>query len=359
MSQDELLTTILKNVSRAFYLSMRVLPDGVRQPISAGYLLARAADTISDTLGVPVPERLRRLRFFADLVARLDASALSQAEQVANWSEGATEGEVKLMRTVPQALQFTASLPAGDRQAVQRVVATLISGMVLDLERFPGRFTEIAELDNYTYLVAGCVGEFWSVIIAAHTPALRNWEVERWSQVGVRFGKALQLTNVLRDVLKDLENRRSYLPGLVRESWLQPDCPAEGEEAARRALANLNQNQIGDIMAQWLEVALGHYEAAIEYTLSLPWHCWRLRLAVIWPIAIGLATLTKLGATSGWLRRGQRIKVERRWVYRMLLLSAPLALCTPALRLWLKGWWRRALWGSQSVREKPSRWFLE
>ena len=44
-----LLEGLLKGVSRSFYLTLRVLPANLRQPVGLAYLLARAADTIADT----------------------------------------------------------------------------------------------------------------------------------------------------------------------------------------------------------------------------------------------------------------------------------------------------------------------
>src|ERR1700677_146430 len=56
-----LLGPLLKGVSRSFYLTLRVLPAGMRDPISLGYLLARAADTIADTSLIPPGQRLELL----------------------------------------------------------------------------------------------------------------------------------------------------------------------------------------------------------------------------------------------------------------------------------------------------------
>jgi len=78
-------------------------------------------------------------------------------------------------------------------------------------------------LDRYIYLVAGCVGEFWTRITVAHTPALRGWDVAEMSACGVRFGKALQLTNVLRDCPRDLRIGRCYFPrDLLAQAGLRP-----------------------------------------------------------------------------------------------------------------------------------------
>src|SRR5438034_10320920 len=57
-----LLTSLLKQVSRSFYLTLRALPRPIRPHIGVAYLLARASDTIADTDIVPVEPRLRALQ---------------------------------------------------------------------------------------------------------------------------------------------------------------------------------------------------------------------------------------------------------------------------------------------------------
>ena len=47
--QARLLGPVLKGTSRAFYLTLRVLPGNLRKPLGIAYLLARTADTIADT----------------------------------------------------------------------------------------------------------------------------------------------------------------------------------------------------------------------------------------------------------------------------------------------------------------------
>jgi len=60
-SSPPLLTDLLKQVSRSFYLTLRVLPGAIRPQIGLAYLLARASDTIADTEFVPVSMRLKAL----------------------------------------------------------------------------------------------------------------------------------------------------------------------------------------------------------------------------------------------------------------------------------------------------------
>ena len=59
---EQLLSGLLRDVSRSFYLTLRVLPGPIRKPIGLAYLLARTTDTIADTELVPPAQRLEALR---------------------------------------------------------------------------------------------------------------------------------------------------------------------------------------------------------------------------------------------------------------------------------------------------------
>ena len=127
------------------------------------------------------------------------------------------------------------------------------------------------------------------------------------SQLGVRFGKALQMTNVLRDIPRDLRNGRCYLPqdqladaGLTPSDLLNPS-------SAPKARPVLVQN---------LRLTLDHYQCAEQYLLALPRCCFRLRLAVAWPLLMGLATLAQVARNPHWLAPDSRPRVSRGWVYR-------------------------------------------
>jgi farnesyl-diphosphate farnesyltransferase len=210
------------------------------------------------------------------------------------------------------------------------VLATITEGQRFDLERFPGEDAEtlaaldsLAELDRYTYLVAGCVGEFWTRLHVAHRPRLAGWDVAAMSEIGVRFGKALQLTNVMRDVPADLRHGRCYLParelaalGLVPRDLLDPAKTPE----ARRLLDRI------------LREALEHYDAAWRYTLAIPRAEWRMRLACAWPLLIGLGTLAAVARHANPLAAATPIKIPRGAVRAMLARSSLTVWSDTALR---------------------------
>src|SRR5262249_19840134 len=197
-----------------------------------------------------------------------------------------------LLERVGDAVTRVRALPAADRHAVAAVLDTLTSGMVFDLTRFPGEdaralaaLETLDELDHYTYLVAGCVGPFWTAVHVAHRPRLRGWDVANRSAQAIAFGKALQMTNVLRDVAGDLAHGRCYVPaGELAAIGVRPVelCEPGSRQRARTVYDRL------------LAHALTHYDQGWSYTLAIPVPEWRMRLACVWPLSIGLGTLGAL-----------------------------------------------------------------
>jgi farnesyl-diphosphate farnesyltransferase len=320
-----LLGPLLKGVSRSFYLTMRVLPGGMRDPVGEAYLLARAADTIADTALIPPDRRLALLLSLRERVNGTtddDAGLQKIADEVAG--QQTQSDEKLLLESLGGALNVLAQLDEADRAAVRDIVTTLTQGMEFDLRTFPDErsgdiaaLSTVDELDRYTWLVAGCVGEFWTKMIYLHLPGtLDPASREAMYRQGVRFGKALQFVNVLRDCGKDLRIGRCYLPaamlaqaGLTTQDLLQPG-------ASSRART---------IMLELVRIALDHFRAAIDYTLALPRSSMRLRLACLWPILIGLETLELLVANPDWLNPAKASKLKRNDVYRILACSLPLA----------------------------------
>src|SRR5260370_13710692 len=68
------------------------------------------------------------------------------------------------------------------------------------------------ELEEFTYLVAGSVEEFWSRLWALEWSSYSKIAKSELERLGREFGKGLQLINILRDFPTDIANGRSYLP---------------------------------------------------------------------------------------------------------------------------------------------------
>ena len=303
--EARLLGPVLKGTSRAFYLTLRVLPGNLRKPLGLAYLLARTADTIADSKTASTHDRLARLLEFRGLVeGRGKAGNIEPLVRTA--AEGLGGAERELVEAMSKTVSMLDGLGEMDRFRVRQVVVTLTQGMELDLTYFREdgltAFYTPEQLDEYTYLVAGCVGRFWMEMCMAHNPGLGAWDAKEMSEKGVRFGKALQMTNVLRDVPKDLRLGRCYLPREALErGGLSPDdlLDAGNSDAARPVL-------------EWgISRALDHYKAAAEYLQAIPKRHYRLRLAVAWPLLMGLGTLAELAKNKDWLDPSRRSKVSR------------------------------------------------
>lgn len=171
----------------------------------------------------------------------------------------------------------------------------------------------VADLDLYTYNAAGCVGEFWTRLMCAHRAALRDWDVERMAQVGVRFGKGLQYTNVLRDIPADLRRGRCYIPiELLDTAGLKP----------ADLLDPASSPKFTSVRDRLLRIALEHLDQGWLYTMAISRSELRLRLACAWPILFALKTLQRISVSESLLDPETTLKMSRGEVYRIMALTA-------------------------------------
>lgn len=292
-------TTVLKGVSRSFYLSLKLLPGPMRGAASLAYLLARTSDTLADTAAVPCGERLRCLDKFE--------RSLAGSEEAPRWPAAflaAVEdaSELRLLECTGDLLTWLERLPAAEAELVREVVDIIIAGQRLDLQRFAGAdgkhpvaLADDAALEDYAWRVAGCVGAFWTKLgfltfgaRFSHAPAAGL--LER----GIAYGKGLQLVNILRDLPADLANGRCYLP-----------------VADPRDTACLLESH-----ARWVERASGWIGEGFSYAENLPSR--RLRAATILPAMVADETLKRLRDID-WAGLQTRVKIPRSSVYLALL----------------------------------------
>jgi farnesyl-diphosphate farnesyltransferase len=315
VDQNYLLNDLLRDVSRSFFLTLRLLPRSVRNQIGLAYLLARATDTIADTGAISVEQRLAKLQELKGRIASGSNERFDVGEIRANQS---SEGERVLLERITDTLTLLKQLHSDDRLLVQRVLEVITSGQELDLQRFGSASVQNivslqnrVELDDYTYRVAGCVGEFWTRICVLHLSPQPVVPPEELIAKGIRFGKGLQLVNILRDLPADLRMGRCYLPAqdLNRLSLRPEDLLDRTNEQRLRPLYN-------DLLSEGEE----HLKVAWSYVLDLPRGWVRVRLACALPLLIGVKTLNKL-REENVLNPDTKIKVSRADVKRMLRAS--------------------------------------
>ncbi|MDB6054123.1 MAG: Farnesyl-diphosphate farnesyltransferase [Verrucomicrobiales bacterium] len=328
-----LLTGLLKSVSRSFYLTMQVLPGEVRNQISLAYLLARTSDTIADTSIVPVENRLETLRLYSEAILGGNLPDGLFAPFLAGQGDHA---EKVLLQRAREGIALLHAAGAPDKKDTQKVLGIIISGQELDLKRFDLRvgdtvkaLPDAAALEEYTYRVAGCVGEFWTTI------CYRNLYHSVPSQAmiarGIEYGKGLQLINILRDMPGDFGQGRCYLPeDELRQINVNP-----------AAILTAGEEKVRPVFNKWLDKAEKYVESGWEYTLDLPRRSIRLKLASAWPVLIGAKTIEML-RKQPILDPQRRVKISRPEVRKILLGSA--------FRLPFPG-----LWAAQFRNALPNR----
>jgi phytoene synthase len=217
--------TITRRSASNLALAFVLLPKAKRDGMSALYAFCREVDDVADDEQLPVAERRQRL---------------------AEWREDvrwACAGKSPKFR-VNQELQSII------RQHDLRfeLFDELIHGVEMDLDI--SRYVTYAELNLYCYRVASVVG-------------LLSIEIFGYTNAGCRtyanhLGKALQLTNILRDVRGDAERGRIYLP---------LDELRRYNVSEREILAGEYSQRFRQLATGVAEHARGFYQAARE---SLP-----------------------------------------------------------------------------------------
>lgn len=163
------------NLALAFVL----LPKAKRQGMSALYAFCREVDDVADDETVPAEDRRQQLAQWRQDIARACSGQNAQF---------AVNRELQ-----PFIARHHLPLALFDE---------LIRGVEMDLEI--KRYATMDDLEQYCYRVASVVGLLSIEIFGYQNPACRDY--------ANYLGKALQLTNILRDVRNDAERGRIYLP---------------------------------------------------------------------------------------------------------------------------------------------------
>ena len=169
---------LARTAARNFYYGFMLLPNAKRDALCALYAFMRGVDDISDEPG----EISTKQRGLAALRAEMDRAL-----------EGAVAGS-----PVWPAFRDTVN-----RYGIpKRYLHDLISGAEMDLT--VAEYETFDRLREYCYRVAGTVGLCCVHVFGFSDP--------RAPELAERLGIAFQLTNILRDVVKDYEMGRVYLP---------------------------------------------------------------------------------------------------------------------------------------------------
>jgi presqualene diphosphate synthase len=210
--------TIVRAAGTSFYRGMRVLPPDRRHAMYAIYAFCRLVDDVADDEG--------------GFAAKLPELA-AWRERVAGLYDGRSDGPV------------TRVLVAAVRRFAlrQEDFLAVIDGMQIDAETTIVA-PDLATLDLYCDRVAAAVGRLSVRAFGDSSPAA--------DQVAHSLGRALQLTNILRDLLEDAERGRLYLP----REWLDAAGVPHDPQAA------VTSRRLGEVCARVATLAREYFAEA-------------------------------------------------------------------------------------------------
>jgi farnesyl-diphosphate farnesyltransferase len=134
----------------------------------------------------------------------------------------------------------------------------------------------------------------------------------------VKYGKGLQLINILRDAGSDLQQGRCYFPADELDSLgVKPENILEAPD------------KIETILKKWRDAASAGLDAGIDYACAI--RNSRVRAASVLPALIGARTLALLGAAGPNALR-ERVKVSRTEVQSLMIWAVTPFATSAALR---------------------------
>jgi phytoene synthase len=261
-NQDNIIALRLRAAGSSFFWAMQLLPYQRREAMYALYAFCREVDDIADS----------------------DAQSSLKDVLLSDW-----RSEIALLyagrphhvitRALTEAVRLY-SLQCSDFLAI-------IDGMEMDAQA-DIRAPNLEELDLYCERVAVAVGRLSMRIFGDETPA--------GERVAAELGRALQLTNILRDIAKDARRHRLYLPREVLRS--------HGIYATIPSLV-LAHPALPDVCRDVARLAEGHFDAAAQAIAGFARH--KMRPAAV-VIGIYRALLDEL-LIRGWQHLDEPVRV--------------------------------------------------
>jgi farnesyl-diphosphate farnesyltransferase len=208
----------LEATSRTFYLPIVRLPDGVREAVTSAYLCLRALDEIEDHPTLPAADKIHLLTHVS--------LALQAQEPARGFDPALLEAAFAPFRS--RLPEVTLDLARWAMHAPEDVAARVwdetaaMADRMAHWVRVNWRVADEADLNRYTYAVAGSVGVLLSDIWAWYD----GTRTDHGQAVG--YGRGLQAVNILLNRQQDAARGVSFFP----PSWE----PAEMHAYARRQL---------------------------------------------------------------------------------------------------------------------------
>lgn len=201
---------VLKATSRTFFIPISRLSPGLKEAVASAYLCMRAIDEIEDHPELPSADKVHLLRAVAEILKR-PFSGTELTALFLPYKSILPDVTLELDRWIELS-------PPTITAKILQSTSEMAEGMA-DWVTKEWRIRTEADLDDYTYYVAGLVGLMLS--------DLWKWsdDLDTDRQQAVAFGRGLQAVNIIRNRMEDRTRGVNFFP----ESWEFPEMFAYAE----------------------------------------------------------------------------------------------------------------------------------
>lgn len=276
----------LKEVSRTFYLSIQALPKDLHIYVGHSYLICRLLDTLEDAYDITVETKIKALD-----------KAISCIKSINNFDNNddifkhlAKTSDIKpyekiLLQNSFKIFECINTFPENVQSIIRQWTIEMAEGMkkyAFGSDREKAQLSSIEELEDYTYYVAGTVGELLSQLFTLNKFKVPEKIKSIMFPRSIAFGKALQYVNIIKDSREDFEEDRCFIPA---------DLLEKRSISLEEFFKNERKEDIKAVYLELIEQAEKYLNDAIEYIEAIPIRIHKIRLFCIWPVAMAYSTL--------------------------------------------------------------------
>ncbi len=284
----------LPKVSRTFALNVGQLEGDTYRAVLLGYLFFRIADTFEDNMYQSEFEKIRALDDYSKIFRgnrSLDDRLKLYESLKFRWHEESPDKD--LVENGDRVIYCYFALPDRYRKIMDPCIVRTSEGMAkfqkrkLESNSRIFQLRDIGDLQDYCYYVAGVVGMMLTRIFCEqlNITGLKS-ELEKHQ---VRFGTALQLTNIVKDYQKDLKRGWCYIPASVTAKY----------NISLEKLDSLSTSQKKGILKMLVPEILDAYDSTLKYIKAIPEDERAIRMFCIIPFVLAYNTLLHITEMKG------------------------------------------------------------
>jgi len=192
----------LKLTSRTFYLPIVRLPKGLREAVASGYLCLRAIDEVEDH---PTLEGFHKAKILRTISLTLQAQTTEETFAHKVFESALMEFHDVLPEVTLRIGEWACLAPTFIAPRIWEATAAMADRMA-HWANNEFEVLSLADLDRYTYGVAGAVG----LLLCDLWAWFEKIQIHR--SYAIQFGRGLQIVNILRNRSEDLDRGVNFFP---------------------------------------------------------------------------------------------------------------------------------------------------